>query len=134
MVKQLPADNFRAVGRRKTSSARVLIRPGSGAWTINGRALEDYFPRILHRKRAEEALKVTEQAGAYDVIVRVIGGGISGQADAIRLGVARALLKRDEESRPLLRKHGLLTRDSRKVERKKPGRPKARKRFQFSTR
>lgn len=134
MVKQQPVDQFRAVGRRKTSSARVLLRPGSGEWTINGRALQDYFPRILHRRRVEEALKVTEQTGAFDVVVRVIGGGVSGQADAIRLGVARALLKRDEESRPLLRKFGLLTRDSRKVERKKPGRPKARKRFQFSKR
>jgi small subunit ribosomal protein S9 len=77
---------------------------------------------------------VTEQSGSVVLVVRVIGGGISGLADAIRLGVARAVLKKDEESRPLLRKHGLLTRDSRKVERKKPGRPKARKRFQFSKR
>jgi small subunit ribosomal protein S9 len=134
MVKQQPVDQFRAVGRRKTSSARVLLRPGTGEWSINGRDLLDYFPRILHRKRIEEALRVTEQTGPFDVVIRVIGGGISGQADAIRLGVARALLKKDEESRPLLRQHGLLTRDSRKVERKKPGRPKARKRFQFSKR
>jgi small subunit ribosomal protein S9 len=127
-------EQVRAVGRRKTSTARVLLRPGSGEWSINGRPLQEYFPRILHRKRAEEALKVTEQAGSFDVVVRVNGGGTSGQADAIRLGVARAILVSDEETRPLLRKHGLLTRDARKVERKKPGRPKARKRFQFSKR
>jgi small subunit ribosomal protein S9 len=133
MVKE-SSEQFRAVGRRKTSTARVLLRPGSGEWSINGRPLQEYFPRILHRKRAEEALKVTEQAGSFDVVVRVNGGGTSGQADAIRLALARAVLGTDEEVRPLLRKHGLLTRDARKVERKKPGRPKARKRFQFSKR
>jgi small subunit ribosomal protein S9 len=124
----------RAVGRRKTSSARVVLKPGSGQWSINGRELQEYFPRILHRKRAQEALKVTASDGSFDVEVRVRGGGVSGQADAIRLAVARAVLRTDEETRPLLRKHGLLTRDARKVERKKPGRPKARKRFQFSKR
>jgi small subunit ribosomal protein S9 len=124
----------RAVGRRKTSTARAILRAGTGEWSVNGRELREYFPRILHRKRAEEALKVTERDGQYDVTVRVRGGGISGQADAIRLAVARAILRLDEEVRPLLRKNGLLTRDSRRVERKKPGRPKARKRFQFSKR
>lgn len=123
-----------AVGRRKTSTARAILRPGSGLWTVNGRDLREYFPRLLHRKRAEEALKVTGHDGAYDVTVRVRGGGVSGQADAVRMAVARAVLVADEEARPLLRRHGLLTRDSRKVERKKPGRPKARKRFQFSKR
>jgi small subunit ribosomal protein S9 len=125
---------LQAVGRRKTSSARVILRPGTGEWKVNGRSLNEYFPRLLHRKRAEEALKVTEYDGQVDVTVRVIGGGVTGQADAIRLAVARAVLAKDEETRPLLRKHGLLTRDPRKVERKKPGRPKARKRFQFSKR
>ena len=125
---------FRAVGRRKTSRARVVLMPGSGRWSVNGRDLQAYFPRILHRKRAQEALKVTSTDGQFDVEVRVRGGGISGQADAIRLAVARAVLQGDQETRPLLRKHGLLTRDARKVERKKPGRPKARKRFQFSKR
>jgi small subunit ribosomal protein S9 len=127
-------EQIQAVGRRKTSVARVTLRPGTGEWTINGRSLPEYFPRLLHRKRAEEALKVSEVDGQYDVFVRVDGGGVTGQADAIRLGLARAVVKQDEETRPLMRKHGLLTRDSRKVERKKPGRPKARKRFQFSKR
>ncbi len=123
-----------AVGRRKSSVARVTLRPGRGEWSINGRSLLKYFPRLFHRKRAEEAMKVSEYDGRFDIFVRVNGGGVSGQADAIRLGLARALVEEDEELRPLFRKHGLLTRDSRKVERKKPGRPKARKRFQFSKR
>jgi small subunit ribosomal protein S9 len=127
-------EQIQAVGRRKTSVARVTLRPGTGEWTINGRSLPEYFPRLLHRKRAEEALKISEVDGQYDIFVRVDGGGVTGQADAIRLGLARAVVKQDEETRPLMRKHGLLTRDSRKVERKKPGRPKARKRFQFSKR
>ncbi len=123
-----------AVGRRKNSVARVTLRPGRGEWSINGRSLLNYFPRLFHRKRAEEAMKVSEYGGRFDVFVRVHGGGVSGQADAIRLGIARALVDEDEDLRPLFRKHGLLTRDPRKVERKKPGRPKARKRFQFSKR
>jgi small subunit ribosomal protein S9 len=131
---QQPSEQYQAVGRRKTSVARVTLRPGTGTWSINGRALNEYFPRLLHRKRAEEALKVSEYDGQFDVIVRVNGGGITGQADAVRMGLARAVVKKDEETRPLMRRHGLLTRDSRKVERKKPGRPKARKRFQFSKR
>jgi small subunit ribosomal protein S9 len=133
MTQQSP-DQFQAVGRRKTSTARVILRPGTGQWSVNGRSLQDYFPRMLHRKRVEEALKVSETEGQLDVIARVRGGGITGQADAIRLAVARALLGRDAEVRPTLRRNGLLTRDPRKVERKKPGRPKARKRFQFSKR
>ena len=129
-----PVEQYQTVGRRKTSTARVLLRPGSGEWRVNGRSLQEYFPRILHRKRAEEALKVTGSDGQLDVVVRVAGGGVTGQADAVRLALARAVLAKDEEMRPVLRKQGLLTRDSRKVERKKPGRPKARKRFQFSKR
>ncbi|HSM06367.1 MAG TPA: 30S ribosomal protein S9 [Longimicrobiales bacterium] len=125
---------YQAVGRRKTSSARVILRPGSGAWSVNGRSLEDYFPRQTLRTRITEALDATENEGQYDVVVRVRGGGLTGQADAVRLGLARCVLELDEETRPLLRSRGLLTRDSRKVERKKPGRPKARKRFQFSKR
>lgn len=129
-----PTDRHQAVGRRKASTARVVITPGRGVWSINGRPLKDYFPRVFHRKRAEESLRVTDYYGLVDVTVRVSGGGKTGQADAIRLGLARAVLARDEQLRPLLRQHGLLTRDARRVERKKPGRPKARKRFQFSKR
>lgn len=125
---------IQTVGRRKTSTARVLLRPGSGNWSVNGRALAEYFPRPTHQARIEEALKVTETEGAYDIMVRVNGGGLTGQADAVRMGLARALVEVDEDHRPVLRQGGLLTRDSRKVERKKPGRPKARKRFQFSKR
>ena len=114
--------------------ARVILRPGAGDWSINGRTLEDYFPRASHRIRVEETFKTAEAEGRYDVQVRVRGGGLTGQADAIRLGLARALVSQDEEIRKALRSKGMLTRDARKVERKKPGRPKARKRFQFSKR
>ena len=122
------------VGRRKRAVARVLLRPGSGKWTVNGRELVDYFPRPTHQIRISEPLKVTGSEGIYDITVRVAGGGLTGQADSVRLGVARALLKLDGELRGKLREFGLLTRDARQVERKKPGRPKARKRFQFSKR
>ncbi len=122
------------VGRRKTSVARVLMRPGKGAWEINGRTLADYFPVSRHRVTVEKPLKVTDTETSYDIVIRVSGGGITGQAEAIQLGVARALVAADEDRRSTLRDHGLLTRDPRVVERKKPGRPKARKRFQFSKR
>ena len=131
---QQSEEQIQAVGRRKNSTARVILRPGSGQWSINGRTIQDFFPRLLHRKRAEEALKVTELDGQFDVIARARGGGVTGQADAIRLALARAVLNHDEETRPVLRNFGLLTRDPRKVERKKPGQPKARKKFQFSKR
>ncbi len=123
-----------AVGRRKTSVARVILRPGSGGWSINGRTLDEYFPRPAHRIRIEDPLRVAESEGTFDVQVRVRGGGLTGQADAIRMGLARALSIHDEEVRAPMREGGMLTRDARKVERKKPGRPKARKRFQFSKR
>jgi small subunit ribosomal protein S9 len=126
--------NIQTVGRRKTAVARVLLRPGSGEWTINGRPMAEYFPRKTHQMRVEEPFNVTEMGGRFDVQVRVRGGGLTGQADAIRMGLSRALVTYDEEQRPTLRSKGLLTRDPRKVERKKPGRPKARKRFQFSKR
>ena len=122
------------VGRRKRAVARILLKPGSGKWTVNGRELADYFPRPTHQIRISEPLKVTGSEGIYDITVRVAGGGLTGQADSVRLGVARALLKLDGELRGKLREFGLLTRDARQVERKKPGRPKARKRFQFSKR
>ena len=122
------------VGRRKRSVARVLLKPGSGKWSVNGRELKDYFPRPTHQIRIAEPFKVTASEGIYDVTVRVAGGGLTGQADSVRMGVARALLKLDGEHKAKLREHGMLTRDARQVERKKPGRPKARKRFQFSKR
>lgn len=125
---------IQTVGRRKTAVARILLRAGKGEWTINGRPLAEYFPRKTHQMRVEEPLQVTEMDGRFDVQVRVRGGGLTGQADAIRMGISRALVAYDEEQRPTLRSKGFLTRDPRKVERKKPGRPKARKRFQFSKR
>jgi small subunit ribosomal protein S9 len=127
-------EQFTAVGRRKTSVARVFLRPGKGAWKINGRSLEEYFPRQVLQFAATRPLVTTETQDRFDVLVNVNGGGIRGQAEAIRLGVARALVKADEEMRRPLRAEELLTRDAREVERKKPGRPKARKRFQFSKR
>ena len=125
---------IQTVGRRKRSVARVLLSRGSGKWSVNGRELIDYFPRPTHQIRIAEPMKVTGSEGLFDVTIRVAGGGLTGQSDAVRLGIARALLQLDGENRAKLREHGLLTRDARQVERKKPGRPKARKRFQFSKR
>lgn len=125
---------YHGVGRRKTSVARVWLRPGSGEWSINGRQVNEYFPRHSWQQHAQEALRATELEGQFDVKVNVVGGGQTGQAGAVRLGLARALVVYDEELRGKLRERGLLTRDPREVERKKPGRPKARKRFQFSKR
>lgn len=127
-------EQFHAIGRRKTSVARVYLRPGNGTWQVNGRTLEDYLPRQVLRQSATRPLAATETEGQYDVKVTVNGGGLRGQADAIQLGVARALLQVNEEFRVRLRAEELLTRDPREVERKKPGRPGARKRFQFSKR
>jgi small subunit ribosomal protein S9 len=127
-------ETYHGVGRRKSSVARVYVRPGSGNWEINGRPMDVYFPRHAHQQHAQEPLAAAEAAGRFDVKVRVAGGGLTGQAGAVRLGLARALLKYDEELRPKFRTGGMLTRDPRVVERKKPGRPKARKRFQFSKR
>lgn len=127
-------NQIQTVGRRKTSTARVILRPGSGEWKVNGRSLAEYFPRETHRIRIEEPLRAAGVTGQFDVLVRVNGGGLTGQADAVRMGLARAIVEHDEETRPAMREKGLLTRDPRKVERKKPGRPKARKRFQFSKR
>jgi small subunit ribosomal protein S9 len=128
------SDLVQSVGRRKKSVARVTMRPGSGKLVVNGRDFDNYFPISRHRSAIEEPLKATESEGIYDILVRVRGGGITGQAEATQLGVARALLAFDEDRRSALRAEGLLTRDARIVERKKPGRPKARKRFQFSKR
>lgn len=127
-------EQVQSVGRRKTSVARITMRPGNGAMSVNGKDLESYFTLARHRSIIQAPLEVTEAEGLYDVAIRVNGGGITGQAEAARLGVARALLAADEDRRKTLRSHGMLTRDARVVERKKPGRPKARKRFQFSKR
>jgi small subunit ribosomal protein S9 len=124
-----------ATGRRKQAIARVRIVPGTGEWTINGRTLDSYFPNKVHQQLVNEPLKILELDGAYDVLVRVHGGGPSGQAGAVRLGVARALNGVDEElNRPALKKAGFLTRDPRVPERKKAGLKKARKAPQYSKR
>jgi small subunit ribosomal protein S9 len=129
-----PELRWHAVGRRKTSVARVYLVPGSGKWSVNGRTLGDYFPRQSLVQHIQQPFQVTDTLGAFDVKARVAGGGQTGQAGALRLGVARALVLADDTHRRKLRTHGLLTRDPRAVERKKPGRPGARKRFQFSKR
>ena len=122
------------IGRRKEAVCRVYLKPGSGKWDINGRTLGDYFPRPALVTSIQQPFTATDRLGQYDVKANVNGGGQSGQAGALLLAVARALVKIDETHRPKLRNLGLLTRDARAVERKKPGRPKARKRFQFSKR
>jgi small subunit ribosomal protein S9 len=124
-----------ATGRRKQAIARVRIVPGSGEWKINGRTLEDYFPNKVHQQIVNEPLKALQLDGAYDVLVRVHGGGPSGQAGAVRLGVARSLNFADNDlNRPTLKKAGFLTRDPRVPERKKAGLKKARKAPQYSKR
>ncbi len=122
------------VGRRKTSVARVILKNGSGKVTVNEREFEDYFPQLLSREDILAPFKVTQTEGKYDVFVNVDGGGTTGQAQAVRLGIARALIDINPEFRPALKAQGFLRRDPRMVERKKYGRPKARKRFQFSKR
>ncbi|HET8562177.1 MAG TPA: 30S ribosomal protein S9 [Marmoricola sp.] len=124
-----------ATGRRKEAVARVRIVPGTGNWTVNGRALDSYFPNKLHQQLVNEPFVTTQLEGRFDVIARIHGGGITGQAGALRLGVARALNAVDvEANRPGLKKAGLLTRDARVIERKKAGLKKARKAPQFSKR
>jgi small subunit ribosomal protein S9 len=124
-----------ATGRRKEAVARVRIAPGSGQWTINGRTLDDYFPNKVHQQIVSEPFAAAAVAGSYDVIARIHGGGVTGQAGALRLGVARALNAVDAEaSRPALKKAGMLTRDARVKERKKAGLKKARKAPQYSKR
>ncbi len=122
------------VGRRKTSVARVILRNGSGKITVNGKEIEKAFPQLLSREDITAPLRVSETQGSYDVIVNVQGGGTTGQAQAIRLGISRALIELNPNLRSALKAEGFLTRDPRMVERKKYGRPKARKRFQFSKR
>jgi small subunit ribosomal protein S9 len=134
MTGATPEFRWHAVGRRKTSVARVYLTPGTGKWDINGRTLGDYFPRGSLVQHIQQPFTVTDTLGAFDVRARVAGGGQTGQAGSLRMAIARALVLADDLHRTKLRAGGLLTRDSRAVERKKPGRPGARKRFQFSKR
>ena len=123
-----------ATGRRKEAIARVRLIPGTGKWTVNGRTLEDYFPNKVHQQIVNEPLTTLDVADRYDILVRVQGGGVSGQAGAVRLGIARALTETDGDARPPLKKAGFLTRDARVKERKKYGLKKARKAPQYSKR
>ena len=124
-----------ALGRRKAAVARVYLAAGAGNVTINGRSLEDYFAEDSLRYIVNQPFAVTETIGKFDAKITIVGGGIKGQAEAIRLGVSRALCEVDKEAyRPTLKAAGFLTRDAREVERKKPGQPGARRRFQFSKR
>ena len=125
---------YQGTGKRKTSVARVILRPGDGTTWINGRTLEEYFPRATHRMMVLAPFKAADLEGRYDIRVRVHGGGDSGQAGAVRHGIARALVEIDPELRVPLKREGFLTRDARQVERKKAGLHKARKAPQFSKR
>jgi small subunit ribosomal protein S9 len=125
---------YLGTGKRKTSVARVILRPGDGATWVNGRTIEDYFPRQAHRLTALSPFKVAGVEGTFDLRVRVQGGGPTGQAGAVRHGIARALVEADPNLRVPLKREGFLTRDARKVERKKAGLHKARKAPQFSKR
>jgi small subunit ribosomal protein S9 len=127
-------DIINTIGRRKTSIARVYVKPGNGEIKVNNRDLKVYFVSEIHQTTVKQAFTTVKSEGAYDVTVNVEGGGIKGQAEAVRLGIARALVEINPENKPALRKEGLMTRDSRMVERKKYGRRKARRRFQFSKR
>jgi small subunit ribosomal protein S9 len=122
------------LGRRKTSVARVYLSKGTGKVIVNKRDYKEFFPIAVLQSKVEQPFAITNTAGQYDVKVNVFGGGINGQAEAIRLGISRALVELSEENKPLLKVEGLMTRDPRMVERKKPGQPKARKKFQFSKR
>ena len=126
--------NPRATGRRKEAVVRVRLLPGSGKWSLNGRTLEDYFPNKVHQQLVNEPLKALDRAESYDIVALLSGGGISGQAGALRLAVSRALLLAEEDSRPTLKKAGFLSRDARAKERKKYGLKKARKAPQYSKR
>jgi small subunit ribosomal protein S9 len=122
------------IGRRKTSVARIYMQSGKGEITVNNRSLEVYFPFDLHRIVVKQPLALVNENDAYDIKINVDGGGIKGQAEAIRMAISRALCEINEEHRSPLKKEGFLTRDPRMVERKKPGRKKARRKFQFSKR
>lgn len=127
-------DSINSIGRRKTSVARLYMKPGKGAFTVNGADLKEIFPSDILQTIIKQPIDAVEYDGDYDIKVNVSGGGSKGQAEAIRLALARALCEVDEVYRPILKKEGFLTRDPRMVERKKYGKRKARKRFQFSKR
>lgn len=121
-------------GRRKTAVARIYLKEGNGTITVNGKDYKEYFPTLPLQYIVNQSFEVAEVAGKYDVKVNVDGGGVKGQAEAVRLAIAKAIVELDAEKKPALRAKGLVTRDMRMVERKKPGRKKARKKFQFSKR
>ncbi len=123
-----------ALGRRKTAIARIYVKDGEGKITVNGRDFKEYFPTATLHYVVEQPLILTENQGKFDIKVNLKGGGFNGQAEALRLAISRALVKMNEEYRPVLKENGLMRRDPRMVERKKPGQPKARKKFQFSKR
>ncbi len=127
-------ENKNTIGRRKEASARVKVSTGSGNIVVNGKDYKQHFPQTIYQLIVEQPFKILEQVGKYDVMVNVAGGGVKGQAEAIRLGICRALQKDNPEWRAILKKAGMLTRDPRVVERKKPGRRKARRSYQFSKR
>ncbi len=127
-------EQINAVGRRKAAIARVFVKEGNGEITINKRTLETYFPSSILQFIVKQPLTLLDVAGKYQIKVNLCGGGYKGQAEALRLAIARALVKINPEDKPALRAAGFVTRDPRAVERKKPGQPKARKRFQFSKR
>ncbi len=133
-MSETKTQRFYATGRRKEATARVWMKPGTGKFTVNGRAFDEFFPTPTRRMVIEMPLTLTERKGEVDIYCTVRGGGVSGQAGAVRHALARALVNMDEELRQPLRKAGFLTRDAREVERKKYGQPGARKRFQFSKR
>ena len=124
-------DTIHTIGRRKASVARIYMSKGKGKITVNGKDFKDYFPVDTMQYKLEQPFKTTDLTGNFDVKANVSGGGTTGQAEAIRLAIARALCKLDLENRPVLKSEGLLTRDARIVERKKPGQKKARKKFQW---
>jgi len=130
----MPSPVVQATGRRKSSVARVRLYEGSGTFELNGRTLEDYFPQLALRLRVLEPLKLVDVEGRYDIKATIEGGGSTGQSDALRLGIARALVAADGELRPALKREGMLTRDARRVERKKYGLRKARRAPQFTKR
>jgi len=123
-----------AIGRRKTAIARVYLKEGTGVITVNGRDFREYFPTPILQITVQQAFEITETMGQFDVIANMTGGGVTGQAEALRLGISRILVELDPTRRPALKAKGLMRRDPRMVERKKFGQKKARKRFQFSKR